>query len=79
MTTAYNSLVARERNAICQSYGRYPLAVSRAVGSRLYDLDGREYVDLLAGIAVANLGHSNPEITEAVSYTHLTLPTIYSV
>lgn len=66
MTTAYDSLVARERNAVCQTYGRYPLAVSRAVGSRLYDLDGREYVDLLAGIAVANLGHSNPEITEVI-------------
>jgi len=62
MTTAYDTLKAREQAAICQSYGRYPLAVARARGSRLYDPDGREYVDLLAGIAVTSLGHSNPEL-----------------
>jgi acetylornithine aminotransferase len=36
------------------------------VGSRLYDVDGREYVDLLAGIAVANLGHSHPELLKVM-------------
>ena len=64
---AYNSLVSRDRKVLCQTYGRYPLAIERAVGSRLFDLDGREYVDLLAGIAVANLGHSHPELLEVMS------------
>jgi len=64
---AYNSLVSRDKKVLCQTYGRYPLAFERAVGSRLYDLDGREYVDLLAGIAVVNLGHSHPELIEVMS------------
>jgi acetylornithine/N-succinyldiaminopimelate aminotransferase len=67
MTTAYDTLKAREQAAICQSYGRYPLAVARARGSRLYDPDGREYVDLLAGIAVTSLGHSNPELLAVIT------------
>lgn len=67
MSSAYDSLKAREQAAICQSYGRYPLAVSRARGARLYDPDGREYVDLLAGIAVTSLGHSNPEILAVIT------------
>lgn len=64
---AYNSLVSRDKKVMCQTYGRYPLAFEKAVGSRLYDLDGREYVDLLSGIAVANLGHSHPELLEVMS------------
>jgi len=64
---AYNSLVSRDRKVLCQTYGRYPLAIERAVGSRLFDLDGKEYVDLLAGIAVVNLGHSHPELLEVMS------------
>ncbi len=66
-SAAYDSLVNRDKKVLCQTYGRYPLAIERAVGSRLYDLDGREYVDLLSGIAVANLGHSHPELLEVMS------------
>ncbi|CAM2057188.1 Acetylornithine aminotransferase [Desulfovibrionales bacterium] len=60
----FEALKARENQAVCNTYSRYPLAVSRASGCRLYDLDGREYVDLLAGIAVANLGHCRPELAQ---------------
>ena len=73
MTKAYDSLVSRDKLVMCQTYGRYPLAFARAVGSRLYDLDGREYMDLLAGIAVANLGHSHPELLEVMSSQALDL------
>jgi acetylornithine aminotransferase len=66
-SAAYESLVSRDKKVMCQTYGRYPLAFERAVGSRLYDLDGREYVDLLSGIAVANLGHSHPELLEVMA------------
>jgi len=62
MSSKYDALVSRANTVLCQSYGRYPLAIEKAVGCRMYDLDGREYVDLLAGIAVINLGHSNPEL-----------------
>lgn len=49
------------------TYARYPLAIDRGLGSRLWDYDGKEYVDLLAGIAVTNLGHCNPEIAAVMS------------
>jgi acetylornithine/N-succinyldiaminopimelate aminotransferase len=67
MSTKYNALVARDKKVLCQTYGRYPLAIEKAVGARMFDLDGKEYVDLLAGIAVANLGHSNPELAEVMA------------
>lgn len=66
MSIAYDTLVARDKNVLCQTYGRYPLAIERAVGSRLFDVDGREYVDLLSGIAVANLGHSHAELLQVI-------------
>lgn len=62
MSSKYDALVARDKKVLCQTYGRYPLAIEKAVGSRMVDLDGREYIDLLSGIAVANLGHSHPEL-----------------
>ena len=67
MSTKYDALVAREKKVLCQTYGRYPLAIEKAVGARMFDLDGKEYVDLLAGIAVANLGHSHPELTAVMA------------
>ncbi|GAB6125404.1 acetylornithine/succinylornithine family transaminase [Humidesulfovibrio idahonensis] len=67
MSTKYDALVAREKKVLCQTYGRYPLAIEKAVGARMFDLDGKEYVDLLAGIAVANLGHCHPELTAVMA------------
>ncbi|MFZ5811627.1 MAG: aminotransferase class III-fold pyridoxal phosphate-dependent enzyme, partial [Thermodesulfobacteriota bacterium] len=66
MADAFATLKTREEAVIMRTYGRYPLAVSRAQGSRLFDLEGRQYVDLLAGIAVCNLGHCHPEVAEVV-------------
>ncbi|MBI5519716.1 MAG: aspartate aminotransferase family protein [Desulfovibrio sp.] len=67
MSSKYDALVAREKKVLCQTYGRYPLAIEKAQGARMTDLDGREYIDLLAGIAVANLGHSHPELLEVMA------------
>ncbi|MGE4265306.1 MAG: aspartate aminotransferase family protein [Desulfovibrio sp.] len=67
MSDKYDALVAREKKVLCQTYGRYPLAVEKALGARMIDVDGKEYVDLLAGIAVANLGHSHPELLEVMA------------
>jgi acetylornithine aminotransferase len=67
MNEAFDALVAREQAAIMSTYGRYPLAVASASGCRLRDLSGREYVDLLAGIAVCNLGHCHPRVAEVIA------------
>jgi acetylornithine/N-succinyldiaminopimelate aminotransferase len=53
--------------ALMPNYGLPPLAVSHGQGCRVWDADGREYLDLIAGIAVSSLGHAHPAIVEAVS------------
>ena len=47
-------------------YGRQPVAFVRGEGTRLWDTDGREYLDFVAGIAVMSVGHSHPKIIDAV-------------
>lgn len=49
------------------NYGRYPITLSHGKGSRLWDIEGREYIDGLSGIAVCSLGHSHPKIVEAIT------------
>jgi len=66
MSNKYEELKDRTAKSVMNTYGRYPLALSRGSGCSLFDLDGREYLDLLAGIAVTNLGHCHPEVTEAM-------------
>jgi acetylornithine aminotransferase/acetylornithine/N-succinyldiaminopimelate aminotransferase len=48
------------------TYSRFPAAMVRGEGCRLWDADGREYLDFLSGIAVCALGHCHPAVTEAV-------------
>lgn len=47
-------------------FERYPLTIVRAEGSRLWDDQGRSYIDLLAGIAVNSVGHCHPKVVAAV-------------
>ena len=51
---------------ILNTYGERALALVRGEGARVWDADGREYLDFFAGIAVANLGHCHPAVTQAV-------------
>ena len=62
MSEAFEQIKEKEKKLLCRTYSRYPLAIVRGEGSRLWDIDGREYIDLLAGIAVVGLGHCNPEL-----------------
>ncbi len=65
MTTLADTAM-REKQLLCSTYSRYPLHILRGDGARVWDAQGREYVDLLAGIAVCVLGHSHPEVTRTV-------------
>jgi acetylornithine aminotransferase len=67
MSERFEALKAREESLLCRTYGRYPISVVKGCGSRLWDVDGREYVDLLSGIAVTSLGHSNEELAEVAA------------
>src|SRR5260370_41984482 len=61
------SLQKRFAAALMPNYGLPPVAISRGAGCRGWDVDGREYLDLIAGVAVSSLGHAHPAIVEAVS------------
>lgn len=67
MSQAFSRIKEQEETLLCRTYARYPLAVTQARGSRLRDADGKEYVDLLAGIAVTALGHCNEELAEVTA------------
>ncbi len=61
------ALQKRFAAALMPNYGVPPLAISRGAGCRVWDPDGREYLDLIAGIATSSLGHAHPAIVEAVT------------
>ena len=61
------ALQKRFEAALMPNYGLPPVAISRGAGCRVWDPDGREYLDLIAGIAVSSLGHAHPALVEAVS------------
>jgi len=66
MNDQLSLLKQREQQVLCQTYARYPLELIKGRGTRVFDTQGREYLDLLAGIAVCGLGHCHPEISEVI-------------
>ncbi len=54
------------REFLANTYSRFPVTFVRGEGSRLFDDQGREYLDFTSGIAVCNLGHCHPAVVEAV-------------
>src|SRR6266404_2231796 len=61
------ALQKRFAAALMPNYGVPPVAIARGQGSRVWDADGKEYLDLIAGIAVSALGHAHPALVAAVS------------
>jgi acetylornithine/N-succinyldiaminopimelate aminotransferase len=53
--------------AVMSTYGRYQIALEKGAGSRVWDTEGREYLDFVAGIATCTLGHAHPAMVEAVT------------
>jgi acetylornithine aminotransferase len=49
------------------TYGRFPIALERGEGCRVWDTEGREYLDFVAGIATCTLGHAHPALVETVT------------
>jgi len=55
-----------ERQYVLQNYARYPLVLARGKGCYVYDLEGRRYLDFIAGIGVNALGHAHPRILAVI-------------
>src|SRR3954469_24131890 len=66
-TTMATDIQALEARHVLQTYRRNPVAFVRGEGVRLYDSDGREYLDLLSGIGVASLGHAHSGLARALA------------
>jgi len=57
----------RADQVIAKTYNRFPIVLTKGQGCRLWDTEGREYIDFVSGIAVCNLGHAHPKVSEALS------------
>ncbi|SDJ90261.1 acetylornithine aminotransferase [Nonomuraea maritima] len=61
------SLYERFEQAFMPNYGVPPIALARGEGTQVWDVDGRRYLDFIAGIATSSLGHAHPAVVDAVS------------
>lgn len=58
--------IGKDARHVVQSYGRQPIVLTRGKGALVWDVNGKEYVDCVAGIAVNNLGHCHPRVVSAI-------------
>ncbi len=71
--TRLEALQALDAEHGMQTYARLPIAFVRGEGSRLWDSEGKEYLDFLGGLAVTSLGHAHPEVAAAIAEQASTL------
>jgi acetylornithine/N-succinyldiaminopimelate aminotransferase len=55
-----------DKEYVMQTYGRQPIAIKKGNGAVVWDMEGKSYIDCLAGIAVNNVGHAHPKVVEAI-------------
>jgi acetylornithine/N-succinyldiaminopimelate aminotransferase len=60
-------------DALMNNYARFPVEFARGDGARLWDSEGNEYLDFLAGISVCNVGHCHPHVVAAIEAQARTL------
>jgi acetylornithine/N-succinyldiaminopimelate aminotransferase len=65
--STFAELQALDADNVMQTYGRLPVAFVRGAGTTLWDSEGNEYLDFLTGLAVTSLGHSQPEVADAIA------------
>ena len=63
----YQQLKAEESKYVMNTYGRFPIALDHGEGATLWDVEGKKYIDLAAGIGVNCLGYNNPAIIDAMT------------
>lgn len=63
----YEDIVKLDKQVLLNVYQRNPLAIKKGLGTKIWDYEGREYLDLLGGIAVLPLGHCHPKVLNAIT------------
>ncbi|HSF67008.1 MAG TPA: acetylornithine transaminase [Nitrospiraceae bacterium] len=61
-----DDLIQAAAQYLMETYTRQPLSIARGRGMKVYDLEGREYLDFVGGIAVNILGHGHPDLVQAI-------------
>ena len=64
--TDWKALLEAEKRLDSGVYTKHDLLIVRGKGARVWDAEGNEYIDCVGGYGVANLGHANPEVVEAI-------------
>ncbi|MCE7697344.1 MAG: aspartate aminotransferase family protein, partial [Methanobacterium paludis] len=59
-------IMALDNEYVMHTYGRQPLALKKGKGAVVWDVEGKSYIDCVAGIAVNNVGHAHPKVAEAI-------------
>jgi len=72
-----NEIIEIENKFTSGTYAKQPLVIVRGQGASLFDADGVEYLDCSSGHGVANLGHANPKVAEAIYKQASTLITLF--
>jgi acetylornithine/N-succinyldiaminopimelate aminotransferase len=73
MTAKFDAIQKADQAHVLQTYRRQPVAFVRGAGSRLWDVDGREYLDFITGIGVASLGHAHAGLAAVIAEQAATL------
>ena len=60
------TLMSVSETYVAHTYARYPILLVRGKGTRVWDMDGKEYLDFVSGLAVCNLGHCHPKVVKAI-------------
>ena len=69
-------IVKLTQKYVANTYARFPIALVQGKGARVWDADGKQYIDFVAGIAVNGLGHNHPAIIRAIQRQAQTLATL---
>lgn len=59
-------IMALDKDYVMNTYGRQPIALKEGKGAIVWDVEGKSYIDCVAGIAVNNLGHAHPRLAKAI-------------
>src|SRR3954447_12672170 len=64
--STFQEIAERERQFLLTTYSRYPVVLTRGKGVFLFDIDGKRYLDFVAGLGVNALGHAHPRIVKII-------------